>query len=250
MATEILAVGTNTTPSSDLLVEDGNSVTVALKGANGHVEIQLKDGGGDYHSVKALTPATPWAVLDAPGTYRFVRRAGGNGVGVFRGAAGGLGQGAARGWGFDVAVTPTVTNGAYSAGDIMGALMTFANVARAIDEPIVVTGVQISCKAAVVPSLTLVLLNADPTNTTKTDNAAYSLNAADAFKVIKALPLVTLGAAWVDHGTPNTLSLDNLGIVCKPVSGGRDIYGLLVDGTGVTLTSTSDIQVRLRGIGA
>lgn len=150
-----------------------------------------------------------------------------------------------RGYGFDVAVTPTVTAGAYSAGDIMGALMTFA-VARANDEPVVITGVQVVCKAAVTPALTLVLLNANPTSTTKTDNSAWSLNAADAFKVIGA---VALTSSWTDHGTPNSIRADNLNIVAEPASGTQNIYGILVDGTGVTLTSTSDIQVRLRGVG-
>lgn len=151
-----------------------------------------------------------------------------------------------NGHAFDVAVIPTVSAGAYSANDIMGALLTFANCARANDEKIIITGVQVISKAAVIPNLTLVLFNADPSSTTKTDNAAYSLNAADAFKVIKAIPVTGL----YDHGTPNTWSVDNLCIVASPVSGGRDIYGLLIDGSGVTLASTGDIQVRVRGVGA
>lgn len=149
-----------------------------------------------------------------------------------------------RGYAFDVAVTPTVTNGAYSAGDIIGGLMTFT-VARSQDEPVLISGVQVAIKAAVTPSLTLVLFNADPTATTKTDNAAYSLNAADTFKVIKAIPIANL----YDNGTPNVYSDDSLAIICAPVSAGRDIYGLLIDATGVTLTSTSDLQVRIRGLG-
>lgn len=153
----------------------------------------------------------------------------------------------ASGWGFDVPVTPTVTAGAYAAGDIMGGLITFANVAHAADKLVVVSGVQVISKAAVTPALTLHIFNADPTSTTKTDNAAYSLNAADAFKVVKSIVLPT---TWNDHGTPNSVSSENIGLVAAPVSGGRDLYGLLVDATGVTLTSTSDIQVRLRGVGA
>lgn len=163
---------------------------------------------------------------------------------------GNLVQYPAAGHVFDVAVTPTVTNGAYSAGDIMGALMTFSGVAPANDSGFIVTGAQVSIKAAVMPNpLTLILFNADPTNTTKTDNSAYSLNAADAFKVIATIPFQTLGVAHFDHGTPNTIRIDNLFIAALPVSGTDDIYALLIDGTGVTLTSTSDVQVRLRGIG-
>jgi hypothetical protein len=149
-------------------------------------------------------------------------------------------------WAFDVAVEPTVTAGAYTAGDIIGGLMDFANIARAADELVVIMGVQVVSKAAVVPALTLILFNADPGSTTTTDNAAYSLNAADAFKVIASIPIPTIQ----DHGTPNSWRSENLGIVAAPYTGARNLKGVLVDATGVTLTATSDIQVRLRGVGA
>lgn len=146
----------------------------------------------------------------------------------------------------DVAVAPTVTAGAYSAGDIMGGLLTFP-LGGLPDNPVLIAGVQVICKAAVAPALTLHIFNADPAATTKTDNAAYSLNAADAFKLVKSIVLPT---TWNDHGTPNSVSSENLGLVAAPAAGGSALYGLLVDGTGVTLVATTDIQVRLRGVGA
>lgn len=149
-------------------------------------------------------------------------------------------------WGFSQAVVPTVTNGAYGPGDIVGALLDFGNCARANDETFIITSAVVALKAAVTSTLRLVLFNADPTSTTKTDNAAYSLNAADVFKVIDDLTGFTLA----DHGTPNTYVLRGLSIACKPVSGARNIFGLLIDGTGFTLTSTSDVQVRINGLGA
>lgn len=149
-------------------------------------------------------------------------------------------------WSFDFTVVPTVTNGAYSAGDIVGGLITFDDIARANNELVLITSVEIACKAAVTPSWTLILFSADPSSTTKTDNAAYSLNAADAFKVIAAIPVTTI----YDHGTPNTWQATGLDIVAKPDSGTRDLYGLLIDNVGVTLTSTSDIQIRLQGLAA
>lgn len=145
--------------------------------------------------------------------------------------------------GFDVTATPTVTAGAYSAGDIMGALLTFrTGTANAV----LINEVSVMLKVAVTPALTLVLFTADPTSTTKTDNAAYSLNAADAFKVRKAIPLSTL----YDHGTPNEYSSGAVNIVATPGGGDDKLYGLLIDATGVTLTGTSDVQVRLAGVPA
>ena len=146
--------------------------------------------------------------------------------------------------GFDVTVAPTVTNGAYSAGNIMGGLLTFPT-GVGNNETVVVNEVSVMIKAAVTPTLYFVLLTADPTATTKTDKAAYSLNAADAFKVRKTIPVTTL----YDHGTPNEYSSGNVVVVVKTVGSGSDnLYGLLVDATGVTLTSTSDVQVRLSGV--
>lgn len=146
---------------------------------------------------------------------------------------------------FDVVVTPTVTSGAYSAGDIMGALMTFVT-GIGFNRKLIINEVSVMIKAAVTPSLNAVLFNADPTSTTKTDNAAYSLNAADAFKVRKTVPVTTL----YDHGTPNEYSSGAVNIVMRPVDDTGTFYLLLIDGTGVTLTSTSDIQVRVTGISA
>jgi hypothetical protein len=146
---------------------------------------------------------------------------------------------------FDLAAQPAVTAGAYSAGDIVGGLMTFGSP---FSELAIIDSVQVTIKAAVAPSLTLVLFNEIPSSTTTTDNSAYSLNAADAFKVRGALPLNSLGGFQVDHGTPNTFHLGNLELIVKPVSG-QSIYALLIDNTGVTLTSTSDVQVVLQGRG-
>ena len=142
--------------------------------------------------------------------------------------------------GFDVVVAPTVTAGAYSAGDIMGGLLTFRVGYKGA---MIVNEILVALKVAVTPSLTLVLFEADPSATTQTDNAAYSLNAADVFKVRKSVPVSTL----YDHGTPNTYGSGSINIVMNTAPDTDIIYGLLIDATGVTLTGTSDVQVRLTG---
>lgn len=153
-----------------------------------------------------------------------------------------------EGWAFAVPVAPTVTAGAYAANDIMGGLLTFADVAQSIDSEFIVMGVQIICKSAVIlTGLTLILFDSDPTSTTKTDNAPYALNAADALRPRASISMVN-GIAQ-DHGTPNSIRVDGLCIPMSPVAGTRTILGLLIDSTGLTLGSISDIQVLLRGLG-
>lgn len=144
---------------------------------------------------------------------------------------------------FDLSTAPTVTSGAYSAGDIVGGLLSF-EVGQSSGDTVLIQEVQVTFKAAVQPALRVILFDADPTNTTKTDNAAYSLNAADAFKVRKTLSL----SSYSTHGTPKTVSLGSVALPFKCASGSTSLYVLVVDDTGVTLTSTSDMQVSIKGV--
>jgi hypothetical protein len=145
------------------------------------------------------------------------------------------------GMSFDVSVTPTVTAGAYSGGDIVGGLLAF-EIGRIGLGISTLQQVMIAGKSAVSPTWSLHLFSGDPTNTTKTDNAAYSLATADTFLWRDTVT----GFTQVSHGTPRTWQTTGLGRVMRTDSNGR-VYGLLVDAVGVTLTSTSDLQVRLTG---
>ena len=88
MATELIPAGTTAATSSDFTLAEGESATLALKGADANgfevdaVLIELKDDAGAYHPVGELN--TP-QVLAGAGTYRVRRIAGRANVGVFRG---------------------------------------------------------------------------------------------------------------------------------------------------------------------
>lgn len=156
-------------------------------------------------------------------------------------AAGETHIGQISGHSFDVVVTPTVTNGAYSAGDIVGGLIEVA-AGRVANGKVTLQSVEVHLKADATSTLTVVLFSADPSSTTKTDNASYSLNAADVFKVRS----VVSGFALTDHGTPNTYGVHSLNRVITTDANSK-FYALILDGTGFTLTSTSDLQIRFTG---
>jgi len=137
----------------------------------------------------------------------------------------------------EIVLALTTSTGAHAANDIIGGLLTFGGVGDWQR----VTGAQVNIKAAIAPALTLVLFDANPSGTTQTDDAGYALAAADAHKVIKAIPIATL----FSHGTPKSYSVDSLNIPFSAPSG--TIYGLLIDTTGCTPASASDFQIRLRG---
>lgn len=155
---------------------------------------------------------------------------------------------AARGYAFDELVSPAVTNGAYSAGDVIGGFLQ-VDVAEEVDRPVLILGCQVIFKAAVQPNLRAILFGIIPASLLA-DNAAYSLSGADALCVRKSLSSVNLGASYTSHGTPKSISLAPAPFVMKPISGTKKVGLYIVDDTGVTLTSTSDMQVRLSGLGA
>ncbi len=87
MPTQILSTGTTAADSADVVVADGETLTVGLKGAadtKARVLIFLKDDGGGYNGVGELSAVRPATVIAAPGTFRFTRIAGAA-CGVFSG---------------------------------------------------------------------------------------------------------------------------------------------------------------------
>ena len=141
--------------------------------------------------------------------------------------------------GFDAKVIPAVTAGAYSAGDVVGGLLTFPVAEKGDGKVVVIEGAIVTLKAAITSTLTLHLFDEAPD--TIADNGAYSIGASHIHKLIAS---ITFNAV-VDHGTPNSYQTAALSIPVAPVNG--NIYGYLVDATGFTPASTSDVQVRLRG---
>lgn len=141
---------------------------------------------------------------------------------------------------FDVPVQPVVTAGAYAANDVVGGLLTFP-IGSGDDRIPILDSVIVTIKAAITSTLTLYLFNAAPA--VIADNAAYTIGTvADVHKFIGSFTFGTV----VDHGTPNSYMTADLDLPVRPIDG-MNIYGYLADGTGFTPTSTSDVQIRMRG---
>jgi hypothetical protein len=86
---EILPINTTAADSSDVVVADGEKLTVCLKDAAGpaiaagaRVDIRLKADNGEYFTIDALSQGKPALVIAAEGTYRFSRFSGAS-CGVF-----------------------------------------------------------------------------------------------------------------------------------------------------------------------
>lgn len=88
---ELLSTATTAASSSDIVVADGGSATIFLKGADGvlpanpRVLIEVKDSDGNYGVIGELDGGNKATVISGKGTYRVRRLATGASVGVEQG---------------------------------------------------------------------------------------------------------------------------------------------------------------------
>lgn len=87
---ELLSIANTESASADFTLAAGESATLNLKASTSPmfpdglvVDVQIKSGS-DYFTFGGLSSARPVQVLQAPGTFRVVRRASGSGCGVDR----------------------------------------------------------------------------------------------------------------------------------------------------------------------
>jgi hypothetical protein len=129
------------------------------------------------------------------------------------------------------------TSPAYTSGDAMGGLLTFANAAAVAGGSGLLLAATALCKTpALLPILELWLF--DQTFTPTADNAPFAPSDADMAKCLGVVPI----AAWYDD-TANSLATWRGVQPYVLAAGGTALFGQLVTRTAVTLGSTTDIVV-------
>ena len=140
-------------------------------------------------------------------------------------------------------VTPTVSAAAYSAGNVVGSLLTFTEIERDTLTGGLIQSVTATFASGVVPTLDVIFFSATPSNSTFTDKAALAVNALDLSLVIGVAHLTDptlLGAS-----SPSVVQAQNLGIVSGALTNGT-LYAVVVTRSAVTLGSTSDMILSVR----
>lgn len=136
-----------------------------------------------------------------------------------------------------ISVTPTITAGAYSAGDAVGGLLTFSNAARASGGSIVIEAAVLIDYDQELAPIELVLFDRTFTNTA--DNSPFDPSDADLANVVGVIPFSTYYSFNDNSVAPRSA----LGLAAK--LNGTDLFGQLVVRTAPTYTATSDISVIL-----
>lgn len=138
-----------------------------------------------------------------------------------------------------VAVTPTITGGAYSAKDAVGGLLTFANAARVSGGSGVVHAVTIIDNDSEAAELVLVLF--DQTFTATADNAPFDPSDAD---LANCIGKITISSTDYQAFNDNAVAqVRNVGLPFKLT--GTSLFGQLMCTGGPTYTAVSDLTIKL-----
>ncbi len=136
-------------------------------------------------------------------------------------------------------VTPTVTNGAYVTGNVVGGLLTLTSVVASAGGQAVVQSVTAAFKSGVVPALDVFLFNDNPNNSTFTDNAAIATDVLDLGKARGAIHVSDFSLAAAATNSVGQAQQQGVPIVLV----GTSLYAVVVSRSSFTATSTSDLII-------
>jgi hypothetical protein len=136
----------------------------------------------------------------------------------------------------EVCTVPTVSTGAYSAGEVVGGLLAFPSAFLSTNSGIL-QAVRLTFKSAQTAEFDVTFFSAKPA-TTFVDNAAPSIVAAD---VLLAQPPIKLTNNFSGLGTATSYGADGIG---RPVNEvGATAYAVITTPGTPTFASASDLQL-------
>ena len=145
-------------------------------------------------------------------------------------------------WRIEITQTPTITAGAYTAGDAVGGLLTFADAVRTNGGGGIVSKVVIIDDAAQLAPLDLVLFN--QTFTATADNAAFDPTDAD---LQNCIGYIDIAATDYANFNDNAVAAKSAGLrMPYPIIlSGTSLFGQLVVRGAPTYAATDDLTIKL-----
>lgn len=139
-----------------------------------------------------------------------------------------------------VTVAPTVSIApTYTSGDLVGGKLTFANALRGIARHGTLQSVTLTDESGQLVDLDVVIFGEDPTGTTFTDNAAFTINTADMSKVLGVVHLYDhtgIGAKGISEALALGMNL---------ISSTGTIYAAIIARGAPTYATTTALNLRL-----
>lgn len=144
-----------------------------------------------------------------------------------------------------ISQTPTITAGAYTAGDAIGGLLTFANAVRGSGRSrATITNVTIVDDAKQSAPIDLVFFN--QTFTATADNAAFDPTDADMQNCIGYIDVAATDyAEFNDNGVAAKSSGLRMPFSFELVDGGTSLFAQAVIRNADTFTATDDLTIKI-----
>jgi hypothetical protein len=141
-----------------------------------------------------------------------------------------------------VTVTPTVTAGAYSSGQVVGGILTLSNALRLANGSGYLPAIAIRCKVtAFTGPVDAFVFSKLPTGT-YTDNATFNLTATDAASLLGVRHLNDLTTSGTGPVALRA-AFEPMPVNNSDTTPTTNLYVILVDRASVTFASTSDISL-------
>ena len=140
-----------------------------------------------------------------------------------------------------VTVTPTVTAGAYTALDIVGAIQTIANATRVSGEATILQSITVTDLNKQNVELTIFFFNANPANGTYTDNIALTIHDTDMAMCVGKVKVSATDYSSASASSVATVS--NLALLLTPAA--TSLFAIAqASSSAPTYASTSDVSIR------
>ncbi len=138
-----------------------------------------------------------------------------------------------------IQVTPTITAGAYSIGDVIGGVQTLTAAARVNATCTTLDTLAIRDKAMQDADIKLWFFDQNPTSGSYDDNDALDIDDADLAFCLGCLRMLS---SDYDDATDNSIAtLRNQGLKLTPTGGASDLYAIAEIETADSYASTSDL---------
>jgi len=140
-----------------------------------------------------------------------------------------------------VSVTPTITAGAYTALDIVGAIQTIAAATRVSGEPTILQSITVTDLGKQSVELTIFFFNANPATGTYTDNIALTIHDTDMALCIGKVKV--LAADYSPAAASSVATVANIGLPLMPAA--TSLFAIAqASSSAPTYASTGDLTLR------
>jgi len=137
---------------------------------------------------------------------------------------------------------PVVQAAAYATGDLIGGKQELLYAVEETDGAGVIRGARLISTGAITNQVDLIFFNADPTNTTFTENGAFALDGDDVAKVIGGVEIDTFFAF-----NANGFGQSGFGELCLPfvLADGTSLFCAMIARGAVTPAAVDGLELRL-----